>query len=299
MADRNVSPTWATYAFPSMRSPTLKPAALRLDKPAGRAPAVLLGLFIVWQLVFIVTANLLEFFPHRVHQSDELTGLRELPPDAAKSRPAIHLLAAVTDRWAQLTGQCQMWSLFAPEFPPQATFPVVELCWDDPASGLAPVRLLSSFEPADAASYFRPLSSDDRLFHYEVYLGLGLCYWDESAATSETEAEAWRKHFRDVARRQWKSMRAYLRWRTAQFLKQHPDLPPPDEARLLIRIYPTPPPGAAPEDRSPPRDQPMARWRCAENGPPGLLPLEAYEPFSRRYVALPVRPGDELAGTRP
>jgi len=293
----NVCPTWATYAFPSMRSPALKPAALRLDKPAGRAPAVLLGVFIVWQLVFIVTANLLEFFPHRVHQPDELTSFRELPPDAGNARPGIHLLAAITDRWVKLTGQYQMWWLFAPEFPPQATFPVVELHWDDPASGLAPVRLPSSFEPADTASYFRPAGSDDRLFHYEVHLGLGLCYWDESAAAPETEA--WRKHFRDVVRSQWKSMRAYLRWRTAEFLKQHPDLPPPDQARLLVRIYPTPALGASPQDRRPPYDQPLARWRCAENGQPGLLPLEAYEPFSRRYIALPVRREAEPAETRP
>jgi hypothetical protein len=202
------------------------------------------------------------------------------------------MLAAVTDRWAQLTGQCQMWSLFAPDFPRQGTFPVVELRWDDPA-GSAPVRLLSSFEPADTTSYFRPPGSADRLFSYEVYLGLGLCYWDEAAAA--TEKEAWRKHFRDVVGRQWKSMRAYLRWRTAEFLKEHPEQLPPDEVRLLIRIYPTPPPNAKPEERSPPREQPMARWRCAENGPPGLLPLEAYDPFSREYVALPVYPGEVLA----
>jgi len=272
-----------------MLSPILKPAAVRLGHSVGRAPAAVLGLFIVWQLVFLVLANLLEFIPHRARRLDEFTGYRERPAELVNAKPAVHVLAAVADCWAQLTGQYQMWWLFAPNFPPQATFPVVELRWDDPAAGSAPVRLLSSLEPANTASYFRPPTSADRLLHYEMNLCLGLMYWDEP--TDPAEVEMWKKLLGDIVRCQWKSIRAYLRWRTNEYLADHPDLPPPDEARLLVRIYPTPPAGAAPADRQPPYDQPFARWRCAEDGPSTFLPVEGYEPFAGRYIPLPYPPG--------
>jgi hypothetical protein len=272
-----------------MRAPVVKPATLRLAQPLRQAPAVMLGVFILWQLAFLVLANLLEFFPHRVHRLDEFTSYREYPAEAVNPSPLVHALPAVTDCWSQLTGQYQMWWLFAPDFPRQATFPVVELRWDDPATGSPPVLLLSSLEPANTASYFHPPNSCDRLLHYEAYLGLGLEYWNDP--TEPADVDAWRKILSDVVRSQWKSIRAYLRWRIADFRARHPELPPPDEARLLIRIYPTPTSGAARGDRLAPRDLPFARWRCNENESSSTLSVEEYDPFSGRYVSLPFPPG--------
>jgi hypothetical protein len=198
----------------------------------------------------------------------------------------VHALASITDGWAQLTGQYQMWWLFAPDFPPQATFPVVELRWHDPHAGMGPVRLHSSLEPANPAAYFHPPTSAERLLQYEMNLGLGCAFWSEPAAAADA-AEQHQLPL-DFVQSQWKSMRAYMRWRTAEFRAAHAALPPPDEVRLLIRTYRTPAVQAA---RSPPIDRPFARWRCAEHGPPDLLPVEAYEPISGRYVALPIPPG--------
>ena len=36
-----------------------------------------------------------------------------------------------------------------------------------------------------------------------------------------------------------------------------------------------------------PVEQPLARWRPAEDGPPELLPVEVYDPFTRRFEPLP------------
>jgi hypothetical protein len=250
---------------------------------------VLLGAFVVWQLVFIVASNLFDLFPHRIHRLDEMTSFRELLAGTKNPRPVIHALASVTDCWAQLTGQYQMWWLFAPDFPQQATFPVVELRWDDAA--LPPIRLLSPTEPANTASYFHPPDSTDRLLHYEVNLGLGYAYFDQAEAAEAPDK--WRRRHFDMVSSQWKSMRAYMQWKTTRFLAQRPDLPPPDEVRLLIRLYPSPPPGAVPAQRSPPYDLPYSRWRCAEQGSSDFLPVEAYDLFTERYVALPYPPGTQ------
>jgi hypothetical protein len=275
-----------------MQPPAFDLAAERASEPRGRA-AVLLGLLIVWQLVFIVAANLLDFFPHRVHRLDELTSYRELQAGTKNPCPTAHALANITDGWAQLTGQYQQWWLFAPDFPPQSTFPLVELRWDDSALGLAPVQLRSSLEPQSTASYFHPPTSADRLLHYECNLGLGYVYWSERDAA--VDAANWRQLLLDMVQSQWKSMRAYMRWRTAEYLAAHPDLPPPDEVRLLIRIYPTPAAGELPGRRSLPIDRPYARWRCAENGPPEMLPVQAYESSSGQFVSLPFPPGQQPA----
>jgi hypothetical protein len=253
-----------------------------------------LGGLIVWQLVFIPLANLLEFFPHRVRVADEVTDLRELPAELLAPPPGVHELATITDCWAQLTGQYQMWWLFAPQVPPQATFPAVELRWDDlpGREALPPVRLLSPCEPADKTSYFRPPGSGDRLYHYEMHLALGAVFWNEQEAAPH--ADQWRALFREVVQMQWKSMRAYLRWRIRNFAAEHPELPSPDEATLVIRLVPTPPPGSDLNRPAPVSELPFARWRVAESGPTGLLPVEAYDPFADRFI--PLSPGTVAEG---
>jgi hypothetical protein len=272
-----------------MLPPALNPAALRAG--VRQRAETLLGLFVAWQIAFLVTASLFEFYPHRVHRLDELTSYRELLAGTKNPSPVVHALASVTDCWSQLTGQYQMWWLFAPDFPPQATFPVVELRWDDPALRLPPVRLQSSLEPADTASYFHLPGSADRLLHYEVNLGLGYAYWTEQDAASDPAN--WRRLHRDLVQSQWKSMRAYMRWRMNAHLAEHPDLPPPDDVRLLICLHPSPAAGMPANSRSLPIDRPFARWRPAETGSPDILPVEAFEASSGQYAFLPW-PADQL-----
>jgi hypothetical protein len=260
--------------------PSLDPNAAPRPKPT--VGQVLLGLFVLWQLAFLAVANVVEFVPHRPPGRDELIDFPE--PLAGSERPpgVAHALATVTDRWAELTGQYQVWWLFAPGFPPQAAFPAVELRW---AGRTEPVRLLSPSEPADPHAYFRPPGSADRAFHYEVRLGLVLLHWDE--ATAGDDADFWRAFHRERVSRQWKSIRAYLRLRLREWQASHPDAPPPDEAVLLLRLYRTPAPDAHPWSPAGPVERPLARWRPAEDGPPDELLVEVYEPFARRFERLP------------
>jgi hypothetical protein len=279
--------------YHGMRAPVLQPAAQPLFRPVEKGPAVLLGLFVVWQLVFLVLANALEFIPHHVHRLDEFTGYREVPPEDANATPTIRALAAAIDCWSQLTGQYQMWWLFAPDFPRQATFPAVELRWDRATHDFEPALISSSLEPATITSYFHPPDSTDRLLHYEANISAELAYWNDP--TEPADIEQWHRRLSDAACSRWKSTRAYLRWQIAKFLAEHPDRPSPDEARLLIRIYTTPAPDARRGDRPPPRDMPFARWRCSEDESFEFLPIELYDPFSGRYVALPKPPVQERA----
>jgi hypothetical protein len=288
------------------------PARQEDARQADAAPPTvrerLLGLLVVWQLVFIVGSNMLDFFPHRPLSRDELSDFREAKAETLPKLSVVPYLAGVTDRWAQLTGQYQMWWLFAPNFPPQATFPAVEFRWDDAArteftalngnrsndeSNLgkspchAPVRLRSSLDPADAGSYCRWPCSTDRLFQYEVHLGLGLVYWNPAWA-AEDEA-GWREVFRAVVARQWKSYRAYLRWRLQQYIAEHPGQPLPKQVVLSMRIYHTAPVGSLSREPTGMHEQIVARWFPAadDDANSAYLPVEAFDPFANRFLRLP------------
>ena len=294
-----------------------------MDAAAAQRPTwaqAFLGLFIFWQLLFLPAANYLAFFPHGQAEEGELSDSRSTPgeADAGPVQSAINLAASITDAWAQLTGQAQAWWLFAPDVPRSATFPIVELRWDDaeesvpflasltaapatangiqgvilwsglyPAPAFPPVRLRTVLEPNDLRCYFRPQSSFDRLFHYETRLGLIVSNCDKK--TLAENAELWRSAFKERVRRQWRSMRAYLRWYVQHFQQEHPELPPPKQAILTIRIYPIPKPGEASVEWPASWEQPLARWR--PDAPPRLdcLPVEAFDSVALRFISLNVK----------
>jgi hypothetical protein len=269
--------------------------AMNTPSPARRPTVaqVLLGLFVVWQLIFLGASNLLAFFPHAEPAEGELSDARNAPLPANDSGPwqsAIDLGLEATSRWAGYTGQIQAWWLFAPEFPNQATFPTVELRWDDPESSENTeslpklVRLTSSLEPPDPQSYFRPWPSDDRLFHYEARLGLIMLPWHKELL--EEEPELWREALQTRVQRQWRSMRAYLRWCVRRYQDDHPESPPPRQAVLLISIYRTPDPGQRPTTWGGPDVQPLARWLPEREGNHACLPIQAWNPLVNRFVDL-------------
>jgi hypothetical protein len=244
---------------------------------------VLLGLFVSWQLLFLPASNYLAFFPHGQPEEGELSDSRRAPDrtgGAGAVQTGINIAAGITDSWTYLTGQVQAWWLFAPNVPRSATFPIVELRWDD---GQA-VRLHTTIEPDDPQHYFRPPSSFDRLFHYEIRLGLLVSNWNEQ--TLAHDPDRWRPLFKDRVRRQWRSIRAYLRWYVQSFQRAHPERPPPQEAILLIRIYPIPGPGQHSAVAGKPLEEPLARWRPDTPTPPGELPVEVFDPVARIFVPL-------------
>jgi hypothetical protein len=151
--------------------PDLCPAT---SPPSARP--VLLGVFLIAQLLFLVSSNLIGFL------KDNRT---ELGPQARQAAEALapgwpdekghvwHALEHVskTDKmWAQLTGQLQVWSLFAPTIGRECVFPALELRWDDdPMSAPAlarPLALLSASHPWEALSISETLQAAD--MHHEL-----------------------------------------------------------------------------------------------------------------------------------
>jgi hypothetical protein len=247
----------------------------------------MLGLFIVWQIIFLCAANVLE-------AARETRG--SLPGFAARAAEtvapgwtagegpaseAVDTAAGVTRRWAQLTGQPQDWSLFAPDVPPDTVFPEVELRWDDGPHGLppSPDTLLSDNEPADPTRYVRV--GRFRLRRYEAALTLILkTYPDE---TEEEAKERWQGRIEAFVRRDWDAIRAYLRWRAEAYRERNPNAAPPSELILHMRRYVPPGPDEpGPFEWDGPFVMPVARWRPGEELSDSL-PVEMYDPVTGTF----------------
>jgi hypothetical protein len=248
---------------------------------------VLLGLFICWQLMFILVANFVSLVPPARPEPE--APAEDQKPGRKIGRDAVAFLGNVTRPWQELTGQWQGWALYAPRVPHQAVFLAVELRWDDdprwPSEAPNSVPALrSEIEPPDPAHYFRPFGTF-RLAQYQA--NLSLVMWDWNAQEAATKPEVWRRLLADAVRQQWRPMEAYLRWRMLAFERDHAGLPPPRQVLLLARIYRIPPPEQRPWIWDHPVEQALARWRPEVDVPPGFLPVESYNPETRRFE--PVR----------
>jgi hypothetical protein len=201
----------------------------------------LVGLFVVWQLIFLVAANVLFL-----------------------------LWPAVPQPYGNATGQWQGWSLYAPDVPKRAGFVAVELRWKDRPA----VKLRSDNEPDDLLHFFRPPGTG-RLLNYEAHLRLVLLTWTPQDAAAEPEV--WRKEVADAVRRWGRPMQAYLGWRRDRYLRDHPGTPPPDELILWVRLYEIGPPGQTPWTWPGPTEVPLVRWRPGAPLREGYLPVEMYD----------------------
>jgi hypothetical protein len=120
-----------------------------LKNPRNPSPRqVLLGLFILFQIAFLVTSNFIGFIqwaPPKFlrlapRDSDDRKNRRQLmdrvAPGFAEERGHLwqwgDLLETNLRRYSQLTGQDQAWSLFAPGVHTETGWPCLLLLWDDP-----------------------------------------------------------------------------------------------------------------------------------------------------------------------
>lgn len=236
-----------------------------------------LGLFIVGQLAFLLAANLEGILPSLLRlcgQSEEEGPL----PQASET------LAPVTDHWAELTGQPQDWSLFAPNAYTDLSFLAVELRWDDGVH--PPLLLFSANEPEQLDRYFR--IGGQRLRRYESRIDVTLLVPVDG--TVEDAVVSWRDRIARQVRKRWHFMHVYLRWRLAGYRQTHPEIPPPSEVRLVTRSHRLPAPGQTDDRWRSPNQQPLARWLPqADDTASDTLPIEAYNPVSQRFDTLPKR----------
>jgi hypothetical protein len=228
---------------------------------------VLLGLFVVGQLVFLPTANVTTFL-------DAQGSLTEGP--ASKLQP-VHRL---TQAWSGVTLQTEFWSLFA-EFPRRSLFPAVEVIPDaDAAPAEGPLLLRSHLEPADPAHFFSANVAADRLHNYEAWLTQVFFAWERHTALADPEKR--QEALRDFVRVWQGPLLAYMQWRLRQ-----PDVPsvPSGEVLLTWRVFETAkPPGTANESSPPCHRHEVVRWRPGAKPREGSLPLEVYDPQGRRYL---------------
>lgn len=224
---------------------------------APTIPQVLLGLLVMWQLVFIPAANVLRL-------------------------PRLAPLSVVTQPWAEATGQFQGWSLFAPEVPTQSAFTTLELHWSKDR-GIEPVRLpAAGFEPADPKHFFRPVGSF-RLPIFEHNLTRALWKWDEDRFAQDPAG--WKREIAQFLRAEWKPYVAYFHWRLDAFRSEDSHVPPPREMILLVRLYRLPGP-CRPRTWEVPIEQPLVRWRAVGTQAYWELPIEMYDPESKSFQPL-------------
>ncbi|MCS6851158.1 MAG: hypothetical protein NZ700_08330 [Gemmataceae bacterium] len=256
------------------------------DVPDVPTRRVALGLFVIGQLVFLVTANLLRWVDSLRPRLKEKEWVKVIAPDWVAETghvyDAMHVVSGLTRRWSQLTGQPQNWSLFAPVVADHVPFPAVELRWTAEAPPRS-VWVLSDNEPEDVRAFFR--IGKFRLRRYESVLSLGL--WRGEHQLDEV-ADGWRQRIERLVRQEGAAIQAYCRWRGEEYRRRHAERPPPTEYVLWMRVYHTPPPDDLPDPwlwRGP-EVWPVARWRPAEKPPAGHGAVEMYHPVARRFEYL-------------
>jgi hypothetical protein len=235
---------------------------------------IVLGVFIVGQLLFLIGGNATHFM---------LFGHSESDPPPTVLTPVI-ALDKLASGWEQVSGQGQNWRLFAPLVPARAMFLTVQ---ERHAAGLGPsdcVRLLpSAFEPREETPALfgllavHPYGAGDRVFHQEMTLAQPLVAWDQQRVLEQPVE--WRDYLRASIHRDWQAYLTYLCWRATDGGKE--------QARdlvLFMRIYP---PARRSSTSEAPAEVPVVRWRPGQQPPRGFLPLDYFDNVLGRFVPLP------------
>ena len=267
----------------------------------AKAPtrSVLLGVFVVGQLLFLFVQNLGSWLQD---MSGEMPGgvrtaVGQVAPDWLLKKghawnaheEATHL----TLRWSQVTLQLQMWSLFAPTIGTECVFPALLLTdreFDElpvpPGGSLADAPalgrvVLSDNEPVDMKRYVR--WGNYRLRRFENNLVVYLTPREKE--TPQETAERWRDRIKEHVRENAPLLLGYLRMRLGQIEPVQRE--PARQVILLMRRYSLKGPEAGAEFFDGPFTVPVARWRLPANAGEDDA-LDYYNPVTQRFE--PLRP---------
>jgi hypothetical protein len=252
---------------------------------------VVLGLFVVWQMLFMLGSNALGL----------LKGVAVLRPAAAETRVLNRLtlglargegpLSAMYDaleHWGHMTGQRQGWSLFSPNVAHTSRFPQLELRWESLQGGealgheRAPIVLPPEGEPEDIARYFRTAGFRYRYWMRNLNVPLG----GDEGGPSEAIAVRWQHSIRRKVMADLDTYRAFMGWRWRKFSESHPGVPPPTQMILHMRLYEIPPPHKVPWRWTEAMVIPVARGRLDPGVAEDKMRLDVFDPVTRRFVAL-------------
>jgi hypothetical protein len=241
------------------------------------ARQVALGLFIVGQLFFLVSANFIgvgeesrtEMVP-AARQAVEAVA----PGWTQEKGHAWYLtdqLARANNMWAQASEQLQNWALFAPGVSRECVFPALEVHWGEDAREL----ILSENEPVQLDHYFR--AGNFRLRRYENSFVIALVP-EEDETEEQTKARLGDKIRTHVA--DYKSiLLGYMAWRLRIVLADRSGRPRPHEIILVLRRYHIVDHEDAPPYWQGPYSMPLARWDLKEE-------LDWFDPVSGRFQKL-------------
>lgn len=255
-----------------------------LTTPSSPRTSLLLGIFVLFQLIFLPLANFIQLVP------------REMPPergeldirlqregtvtDVRLIQGAINSTGTAIDRWGEVSGQPQVWSLFAPGFPTQSIYPIVEGVF--PAGFFDDRRAIQPRIPPDPDHYFRWPSWICRLNSYDYLMAAVMQNYTE--ASFQEHPEEWRTEIAERVRRQQRSLEAYFRFSLTMLQEFYPGYPTPSSMILRVKIVPSPMPGT--RERGQPLVVFVARWVPDRPATDGFLPIEAYDPVQQRFVPL-------------
>jgi hypothetical protein len=235
---------------------------------------VLLGFFIVGQLVFLFASNLLVFLLDPIY----CPATRNLSPPLVST---LQLANDVTTGWSQTTGQKQVWLEFR-AVAKRSAFLFVELRWDQTPNA---ARLSSYSEPVDSMHYCRSWDGA-RMTQYEETL-VALPCWQWTPGEAAAKPDEYRLTMTLVVRFYVRIYQAYFEQRLREFQREHPELPPPDTLLLGAHVYDAPlPPGPRPFAWPPMREWWLVRWRLHAVPPAGMLPLERFDLPTQQFVAV-------------
>ncbi len=187
---------------------------------------ILLGLFICWQLVFIIGSSMVA-----------------LPEGGVPG------ISHTFERWSWLTGQEQGWRQFTPGVPRRAAFVAF---WQEGGP-----TVVSESDPR-TDSFFRAFGAN-RLSSYELQFTM-IALKEESITINEFGFASWREAPAESVRSNARAIRAYLGWRLRESRKRYPQLPPPDYVGMNLTFTAVLPPGTD-WTLGPYRELPLARWK--------------------------------------
>jgi hypothetical protein len=267
-----------------------------VNKAIAVTGRVLLGLFVFWQVFFLVTSSFVRVEePLRKEAVNKWECLKRWFPAYSKGEDDFHkqltdVQEKVLKRYATGTGQVQHWGLFAPDIGRVFAFPVVEVRWDDDhfvpgsvtTSPRDPVILPGYNEPEDINAFFRY-----RNFRFRKY-ETNFMPNPTHGADDKFDPKRWGGRISSSVQDDGKNMAAYLRWRWEMYKELNPDAPVPTQVILHMRGYfIPPPPGPDPWQFVYYGQYRVVRWLPWHIRQSGTDALEQYDPDNDRYESVP------------
>jgi hypothetical protein len=279
--------------MPTNSSPDVPHGEVR---PTHSTPQVLLGILIVWQILFLLGDNALHllFYAEGITEKKQVGAVIDrLGGGFTQGKGHWYEAFYILKRWEGIWNTPQSWRMFSPSVGDYFSFIRVEMRWDDlgpgekPAPGCRPPVVLKGLnEPDDFDNYVR--WGPWRFQRYEDYF-LGMDFHvrkGEKGERDETAAEAarrWKKYIQDQFNSEWKTMNVYLNWRWRKYHEEHLDCPKPRQLILSVRTFVVGDPEENLGKLSGPTEVPVVRWEFhkAEAGKWG--DLQPWDPVTKKW----------------